>query len=614
MANELAHKSVGAVYTRTEFEDVLLHVFNSQATGDMMIATSATQLSRLAIGTANQLLRVNAGATAPEWASSLSGLTLVSPVLTTPDINGGTVDLITSLTVANNVDIGNFNIRALSGTFDSLTSGRVPFASANGLLIDDADFTFATDTLTVTKIGAFEAAGAINFANQNMTNVDIDSGDIGAVTFSADNTWSVAQTGMTLTSPTINGTVATTGLTVPALTLSGSITGAAQTMTGMGSINGLTITANTGAITAGSWTATVISPVYGGTGVANNAASTLTITGAFALGLTISAGTSLTLPTTGTVATLAGSEALTNKTITITDDILFRLGTDSDQVFLNRTATLTADEELANVIVGTSVHPATAANSLIMSNITSDGDILMLGNDGGNSKAFLYFDSSFPNLVLYNVGGTWTGGASAWVIPAVTINGLTLGGVLSGVSATNYVDAGASYMEIRSTGNTVIKYVSAQANAVGTQISFYANSASPAANDWIAYWTFRGNTSTTAEQEMSYLLVVADVVTHATRTASIQWGLVNSGTPNLAMQLAAPGILTLDHSVRFDQSNDSAAVANEVSLGGYEIAAGERSLAISQENPVVAEAIGASDRTLPVRINGATYKIMLVAV
>lgn len=41
----------------------------------------------------------------------------------------------------------------------------------------------------------------------------------------------------------------------------------------------------------------------GGTGVANNAASTITITGAFSLGWTLSGNTSLTLPTSGTVAT-----------------------------------------------------------------------------------------------------------------------------------------------------------------------------------------------------------------------------------------------------------------------------------------------------------------------
>jgi hypothetical protein len=54
----------------------------------------------------------------------------------------------------------------------------------------------------------------------------------------------------------------------------------------------------------------------GGTGVANNAASTITISGNFGTTLTVTATTAITLPTTGTLATLAGSETFTNKTLT----------------------------------------------------------------------------------------------------------------------------------------------------------------------------------------------------------------------------------------------------------------------------------------------------------
>ena len=54
----------------------------------------------------------------------------------------------------------------------------------------------------------------------------------------------------------------------------------------------------------------------GGTGVQNNAASTLTISGSFATTLTVTGATGVTLPTTGTLATLAGTETLSNKTLT----------------------------------------------------------------------------------------------------------------------------------------------------------------------------------------------------------------------------------------------------------------------------------------------------------
>ena len=99
----------------------------------------------------------------------------------------GTVAGVSGLTATANLDIGAYDLRAATLTADGLTATRVVFAGANGVLSDDSDMTFSDDTLTVTKLGAFEAAGSIDFSDEAMTNVNIDSGAIDGVTIGTNS-------------------------------------------------------------------------------------------------------------------------------------------------------------------------------------------------------------------------------------------------------------------------------------------------------------------------------------------------------------------------------------------------------------------------------------------
>lgn len=59
----------------------------------------------------------------------------------------------------------------------ALTSGRVAFSTTNGRLTDDADMTFAVDTLTVTKIAATTFTGNITLSTKNIV-TDTTTGTI----------------------------------------------------------------------------------------------------------------------------------------------------------------------------------------------------------------------------------------------------------------------------------------------------------------------------------------------------------------------------------------------------------------------------------------------------
>jgi trimeric autotransporter adhesin len=206
-----------------------------------------------------------------------------------------------------------------------------------------------------------------------------------------------------------------------------------------------------GTLTVGTWNASVIGAAYGGTGVANNAASTITISGNYGTTLTVSATTALTLPTTGTLATLAGSEALTNKTyngLTLTAaSVGFTLagGTTSKTLTLSNTLTFTGTDS-SSVAFGaggtvaytnvSSLSSLTSASSLAtVGTITSgtwNGTTLASGYGGTGFTTYttgdLIYSSASNTLSKLGVGSTGqiltvSGGIPTWTTSTAASTG-----------------------------------------------------------------------------------------------------------------------------------------------------------------------------------------------
>lgn len=145
MANEFRHTdSIPAgKLTEAVYEGVGTHIFNSQATGDVLYAASSTQLSRLGIGSNNDVLHLASGI--PAWASTLGGLTLTSPVingtvtttgLTLPaftaggDISMGANALKTTNLLFKQYDINSFKLRnSADSQWKDLYAGRIYLAT-----------------------------------------------------------------------------------------------------------------------------------------------------------------------------------------------------------------------------------------------------------------------------------------------------------------------------------------------------------------------------------------------------------------------------------------------------------------------------------------------------
>lgn len=247
-------------------------------------------------------------------------------------------------------------------------------------------------------------------------------------------------TNKTLTAPVISTIVNTGTLTLPTSTdtLVGRATTDALTNKSIdGSANTLTnipVNSATG----------LLAPANGGTGVANT--NNLT-TGSHDISLTTSATTSLTLPATGTLATLAGAETLSNKTLTgaVVGDFedlteiatpatpsagLLRIYAKSDDKLYSKNSsgvesqvgaasgTVFAQNYLLNsgfdfyqrggsILINNGLMPYTADRWVAQNNLGSAGVITAAASSGtvdGSSKAFSLLVSTAPSSPTNSAG------------------------------------------------------------------------------------------------------------------------------------------------------------------------------------------------------------------
>ena len=180
MANEFIHIDPGAVLTKAEFELITGHQFNSQATGDILYASSSTQLSRIGIGSNTNVLEITGGI--PAWVATsgtgsvarVTSPTFVTPALGTPASGvmtnvSGTAASLTAGTVTTNANLtGHVTSSGNAAVLGSFTSAQLATALTNetgsGLAVFGTSPTLITPALGTPASGVLTNATGLPIA------------------------------------------------------------------------------------------------------------------------------------------------------------------------------------------------------------------------------------------------------------------------------------------------------------------------------------------------------------------------------------------------------------------------------------------------------------------
>ena len=247
-------------------------------------------------------------------------------------------------------------------------------------------------------------------------------------------------TGNTLTPATLtagSGVTITNGAGSVQIAFTGPGSGSVTSVDVSGGTTGLT-TSGGPVTSAGTVTlAGTLSAANGGTGVANNSAMTVTGVGNFAYTRTLTAATNVTFPTTGTLATLAGTETLTNKTIAYSSNTLTGVaGTGVANTFTGTqtfSGTSSAKAIVLNDAAEVATVSATAATGTINYDITTQSVLYYTSNASANWTVNFRASSGTSLNTLMATGESMTvaflvtQGSTAYYNSAVQVDGTTSG-------------------------------------------------------------------------------------------------------------------------------------------------------------------------------------------
>ena len=177
MANEFKHASAGSQLSQAEYESITGHVLDSQAAGDIIYASSTTQLSRLGIGTAGKVLAVNSGASAPEYVAALTGVT---SVLNTALVIGRDADNDIDFATDNNIIFragAQDQIKLIDGALSPVTDSDVDLGTSS-LYYKDAYIDSITTTGNITLGGNLASSGDFTIDSGADIVLDADGADV----------------------------------------------------------------------------------------------------------------------------------------------------------------------------------------------------------------------------------------------------------------------------------------------------------------------------------------------------------------------------------------------------------------------------------------------------